>query len=105
MTNSNAICWINQTIKPAFEATVSVFDHGLLYGDGIFEGPSGGSFDMDFSSVPEPYVGGLTIIEIADWFDTAFTDPDALAVATVIPEPITLSLLAFGGLALLRRRR
>ena len=33
-----ALCWINQEIKPAAEATVSVFDHGLLYGDGIFEG-------------------------------------------------------------------
>jgi len=33
-----AVCWINQTIKPAHEATISVFDHGLLYGDGIFEG-------------------------------------------------------------------
>ena len=36
--NHNAVCWINQTIKPAHEATISVFDHGLLYGDGIFEG-------------------------------------------------------------------
>jgi branched-chain amino acid aminotransferase len=36
--NTNALCWINQVIKPAREATISVFDHGLLYGDGIFEG-------------------------------------------------------------------
>lgn len=36
--NKNALCWINQVIKPAEEATISVFDHGLLYGDGIFEG-------------------------------------------------------------------
>jgi branched-chain amino acid aminotransferase len=36
--NAKALCWINQVIKPAAEATVSVFDHGLLYGDGIFEG-------------------------------------------------------------------
>ena len=36
--NSTAVCWIDQTIKPAHEATISVFDHGLLYGDGIFEG-------------------------------------------------------------------
>jgi branched-chain amino acid aminotransferase len=36
--NKNALCWIDQVIKPAAEATVSVFDHGLLYGDGIFEG-------------------------------------------------------------------
>jgi branched-chain amino acid aminotransferase len=34
----NALCWIDQIIKPARNATVSVFDHGLLYGDGVFEG-------------------------------------------------------------------
>ncbi|MCP4873892.1 MAG: branched-chain amino acid aminotransferase [Gammaproteobacteria bacterium] len=36
--NNHALCWINQTIKPAAEASISVFDHGLLYGDGVFEG-------------------------------------------------------------------
>ncbi len=36
--NKTALCWINGTIKPAAEASVSVFDHGLLYGDGVFEG-------------------------------------------------------------------
>jgi len=36
--NENALCWINGTIKPARDASISVFDHGLLYGDGIFEG-------------------------------------------------------------------
>lgn len=33
-----ALCWINGTLMPAAEARVSVFDHGLLYGDGVFEG-------------------------------------------------------------------
>lgn len=36
--NQNALCWINQVIKPARDAAISVFDHGLLYGDGVFEG-------------------------------------------------------------------
>lgn len=36
--NKNALCWIDQAVKPAGEATISVFDHGLLYGDGVFEG-------------------------------------------------------------------
>jgi branched-chain amino acid aminotransferase len=36
--NEHALCWINQSIKPAREAAISVFDHGLLYGDGVFEG-------------------------------------------------------------------
>lgn len=33
-----AVCWIGGRIVPAAEASVSVFDHGLLYGDGVFEG-------------------------------------------------------------------
>ena len=36
--NEHAICWMNGRTMPASEATVSVFDHGLLYGDGVFEG-------------------------------------------------------------------
>ena len=32
------ICWINNQILPLEQAKVSVMDHGLLYGDGIFEG-------------------------------------------------------------------
>jgi branched-chain amino acid aminotransferase len=30
--------WLGEGVVPAPEAKVSVFDHGLLYGDGIFEG-------------------------------------------------------------------
>ncbi|MFH1419850.1 MAG: hypothetical protein ABII12_16370 [Planctomycetota bacterium] len=92
-------------------ATTGIFGGDLTnvwmneLGDGIFEGPSGGSFDMDFSPAPEPYIGGLTVIEIAGWFGSAFTDPDALTTATMIPEPVTLTLVAFSGMMLLRRRR
>lgn len=35
---TKAACWINGSIAPANEARISVFDHGLLYGDGVFEG-------------------------------------------------------------------
>jgi len=30
--------WMNGRITPPAEARVSIFDHGLLYGDGVFEG-------------------------------------------------------------------
>ena len=30
--------WMNGRLTPKSEAVVSVFDHGLLYGDGVFEG-------------------------------------------------------------------
>src|SRR3989304_1897744 len=32
------IVYVNGKFRPQSEATVNVFDHGLLYGDGIFEG-------------------------------------------------------------------
>ena len=31
-------CWKNGELVEPEQATVSVFDHGLLYGDGVFEG-------------------------------------------------------------------
>jgi branched-chain amino acid aminotransferase len=36
--NPNRLVWFNGELVPALEARVSVFDHGLLYGDGVFEG-------------------------------------------------------------------
>ena len=33
-----ALCWIDGAIVEAAAATVPVLDHGLLYGDGVFEG-------------------------------------------------------------------
>ena len=33
-----AIVYAGGAFRPAREAAVSVFDHGLLYGDGVFEG-------------------------------------------------------------------
>lgn len=32
------LCWIDNAVIPARDARISVFDHGLLYGDGVFEG-------------------------------------------------------------------
>ncbi|MCW9046677.1 MAG: branched-chain-amino-acid transaminase [Gammaproteobacteria bacterium] len=36
--STEAICWINNKIIPLKDAKISVMDHGLLYGDGVFEG-------------------------------------------------------------------
>lgn len=38
MTTSEQLIFINGEFKTKEEATVSVFDHGFLYGDGVFEG-------------------------------------------------------------------
>lgn len=32
------VCWLNGNLVAPEQAVVSVFDHGLLYGDGVFEG-------------------------------------------------------------------
>lgn len=36
--NENALCWLNGKLLPLSEAALPVNDHGLLYGDGVFEG-------------------------------------------------------------------
>jgi len=36
--STEGICWINNDIIPLQNACISVMDHGLLYGDGVFEG-------------------------------------------------------------------
>jgi branched-chain amino acid aminotransferase len=33
-----SLVYVNGSFRPAADATVNVFDHGLLYGDGVFEG-------------------------------------------------------------------
>jgi branched-chain amino acid aminotransferase len=35
---ANQVVWFDGKLVPVAEARVSVFDHGLLYGDGVFEG-------------------------------------------------------------------
>ena len=32
------VAYVNGEYKPVSEASVSIFDHGFLYGDGVFEG-------------------------------------------------------------------
>lgn len=36
--SEQALCWLDGHILPATQARIPVLDHGLLYGDGVFEG-------------------------------------------------------------------
>ncbi|HIP62689.1 MAG TPA: branched-chain-amino-acid transaminase [Archaeoglobus profundus] len=38
MLNDDLVVYINGEFVPASQAKISVFDHGFLYGDGVFEG-------------------------------------------------------------------
>ncbi|MEO7520893.1 MAG: D-amino-acid transaminase [Gemmatimonas sp.] len=35
--DSSRVCWVNGAFVPEREATVSIFDRGLLFGDGVYE--------------------------------------------------------------------
>src|SRR5438445_10944368 len=35
---SDGLVYVSGAFRPSADAAVSVFDHGLLYGDGVFEG-------------------------------------------------------------------
>ncbi len=35
---TESLCWLNGEIMPVTQARIPVLDHGLLYGDGVFEG-------------------------------------------------------------------
>lgn len=48
--DEQALCWMNGELLSASAAKISVLDHGLLYGDGVFEGIrfySGRPFKLD----------------------------------------------------------
>src|SRR5215831_17678050 len=36
--STSELVYVSGAFRPAADAAVSVFDHGLLYGDGVFEG-------------------------------------------------------------------
>src|SRR5215211_2721859 len=35
---SGGVVYVSGAFRPSADASISVFDHGLLYGDGVFEG-------------------------------------------------------------------
>jgi len=53
---SAGICWIENEIVALEDARISVMDHGLLYGDGIFEGLR---FYNNRAFLPEPHLQRL----------------------------------------------
>jgi hypothetical protein len=72
-------------------------------GDGIFEGPSGGSWNMDLPFAA-PYNGAIIVLETGNWFTRAFNDTDTQVEAAFVPVPGG-ALLAAIGIGLVSRRR
>ncbi len=69
-----------------------------------FDGPSGGSFSLDYSQFdPAALAGMLTGLQTGGWFDASWSGVNTLVQASILPEPVS-GLLAAAGLLLIRRR-
>ncbi len=98
-----------------FKNGIFAFFNGLLgnvyfnsTGDGAFEGPSGGSFSLDFTGYGSaPHSGAITTLETGQWFvpDVPWENQSTLVQGSVVPEPASLILLGLGAAFSLRRRR
>ncbi|MFQ5413571.1 MAG: PEP-CTERM sorting domain-containing protein [Phycisphaerae bacterium] len=88
---------------------VVLSDNGTL--DGMFEGPSGGAFSMDFSDFGEqPFAGFRVELTLSgEWFTGGdFSGATSGLVGSVVPEPATWLLAgtcALFGASRRRRRR
>ena len=74
--------WINGTLVPDDEARVSIFDHGLVVGDGVFETVKVAR-GVPFVSAPHLVHRG----EDADLWMAFFRDPDGGLLALMAERP------------------
>ncbi len=76
-------------------------------GDGVFEGPSGGAFSMDFTGYgSEPLDGAVMTLTTGQWFNLGqgYQNQSTLVQASVVPEPASVAL-AVAGLIIRRAYR
>src|SRR5438445_6886521 len=74
-----SVVWIDGTWYDRASAVVSVFDHGLLYGDGVFEGIrsyGGRIFRLD-GHLDRLYASAKGI-----WLDIPYTKPEMHRIVT-----------------------
>lgn len=101
--------WIKVDESANFVGQIMNFMPDSTNGDGIFNGSSSGSFDMDLGVAP-PFSGNIITLVFESWFTDgagtpgAFDAPTTQAIGAIVPEPATLALLALGALVAGRRR-
>ncbi len=98
--------WISSGLGIFFNGDLSNVAF-TLSGNGMFDGPSGGSFDPSFSGTP-PYEGALVQLFVppsSNFFNSDFTVDSVEVSGEIIPTPGALALVGMAGIAGLRRRR
>ncbi|MBX3364366.1 MAG: PEP-CTERM sorting domain-containing protein [Phycisphaeraceae bacterium] len=98
--------WIGGALGIFFNGDLSNVSFNLL-GNGMFDGPSGGSFDPNFSGTP-PYSGAIVQLFIppsGNFFNSDFTVETVQVLGEIVPAPSALALLGVAGLVSARRRR
>jgi hypothetical protein len=89
---------VNGTV---LDLTTYITDNGLLYdANGGWTGNLRRAYTVGVNALGQPVIGGMGI-----YYATGSTVALTRGFILTIPEPATLSFLALGGLALLRRRR
>jgi MYXO-CTERM domain-containing protein len=94
----------------------AVFFNGLLSdaqfvsvsGDGLFNGPSGGSFPLTFAPATAPYNGAIFELFVGtpgNFFTGDFSGVSVQVSGAVTPAPASLALLGLGAAFAARRRR
>jgi hypothetical protein len=74
--------------------------------NGMFDGPSGGSFPLTFAPAQQPLTGAIVQLHFdAAFFNQSFQDKPTQVHGGVIPTPGSLAILGFAGIFAARRRR
>jgi len=101
---------VSNGVAAVFAGTLNNFVPVNVSGDNTFDGNTGPGFSTLFSQML-PFSGATVTLQFGNWFTntngqpTGFSNASTSATGVVVPEPATLAMLGFGGLALIARRR
>ncbi len=97
--------WQRQGVFANFQGRMTNVVLTNLSGDGTFDGPTMGSFSMDFDP-PGPYNDAAFLaLTTGGWFTKSFDNVDTQIAVSVLPEPGTLTLCALALAVCGRARR